>query len=560
MKGIFYTILLAFFPALVLAQDGSGWPDGPEGDDILRAGRIADRPGVEPGRVFLTRKEIDALILSRGGSAQQLPTLEQYTGNEPGELEFRRIALAAPGTKARVLADGSETILPRGKRDFYLATNRSTGLGLAVDRESGEVRGFVKKYDSRLEIQGNLLGALQFSRVDESGSASCGTAMGDQPIDAATVAAHNSVPSQSQALQGETISYEAVVAVETDNEWLDGFNDDEVAAYQWIEDAFLAMNVFFERDVETRLLIGDVFLRTTPDPYSVGGGNRSGQLDEFGAYWKDNMGHIDRQFAAMFSGRDVSSRYFSGIAWVDQYCDYGRTWGGRTPGSYSYNAIGSSRSAAGTALYIGHELGHNMGSPHTHCYDPPVDECYGGEGGCFSGTPSCPSGGRGTIMSYCHILGGCSNVADFHPTVQSLIEDRMATELAAGCILPYSEPLGPEIDTSPVAGTPLNLGQILVGETGTPFVVHVDNSGDEALNLSCGIAGANPSSFSSLNCGQTIAAGDGVDISVQCTPAQVGSLSADLQLNSNDADEAQLTFALACQGLGEQIFSDNFEN
>jgi hypothetical protein len=312
-----------------------------------------------------------------------------------------------------------------------------------VDRRSGEVRGYVKKNGSRLEIQGNLLGALQFLTVDDSGSASCATEMGDQPISAADVASNAALLSQSEALQGEAISYEAVVAVETDNEWLAGFDDDVVEAQHWIEDTFLAMNVFFERDVETRLLIGDVFLRPTsePDPYSLTGGNRSAQLDEFGAYWKDNMGHVDRQFAAMFSGRDVSSRSFSGIAWLDQYCDYGRTWGSRTPGSFSYNAIGSSWSASSIALYIGHELGHNMGSPHTHCYSPPVDECYNGEDGCFSGVASCPVSGRGSIMSYCHIRGDCSNTAEFHPTVQALLENRLAEEMAAGCILPYSEPV-----------------------------------------------------------------------------------------------------------------------
>jgi len=33
-----------------------------------------------------------------------------------------------------------------------------------------------------------------------------------------------------------------------------------------------------------------------------------------------------------------------GIAWLDQYCAYGRTWGSSTYGSFSFNAIGTSRS------------------------------------------------------------------------------------------------------------------------------------------------------------------------------------------------------------------------
>jgi hypothetical protein len=436
-------LLFALTCAPDAAQSRPDLPDSLAPNGAFRLDGGEDRPGIAPGRVFLTREEIDALILPREGKAPRLPTLERFTGNQADGLEFRKISLAADGSRVYVVTDRGQRIQPWSQRDFYLATNRSTGIGIAVDRRSGEVRGYAKKNGSRLEIQGNLLGALQFLAVDDSGSASCATEMGDQPINAADIASSADMPSQSEALQGEAISYEAVVAVETDNEWLGGFGDDVVEALYWIEDAFLAMNVFFERDVEARLLIGDVFLRPTsePDPYSLTGGDRSGQLDEFGAYWKDNMEHVERQFAAMFSGRDITSRSFSGIAWVDQYCEYGRTWGGRTPGSYSYNAIGSSWSASSIALYIGHELGHNMGSPHTHCYSTPVDECYNGEYGCFSGDPSCPVSGRGSIMSYCHLLNGCSNSAEFHPTVQALLEDRLAEEMSAGCILPYSEPV-----------------------------------------------------------------------------------------------------------------------
>ncbi len=86
-----------------------------------------------------------------------------------------------------------------------------------------------------------------------------------------------------------------------------------------------------------------------------------------------------------------------------------------------------------------------MGSPHTHCYDPPVDQCYNGAGSCFTGTPQCPAAGRGTIMSYCHVGGssgaGCgTSNSEFHPIVQSLLEDRLASEAARGCISLYSEP------------------------------------------------------------------------------------------------------------------------
>ncbi|MEM9885431.1 MAG: M12 family metallo-peptidase [Bacteroidota bacterium] len=56
-----------------------------------------------------------------------------------------------------------------------------------------------------------------------------------------------------------------------------------------------------------------------------------------------------------------------------------------------------------TVMVVTHELGHNLGSPHTHSCSWPggaIDGCYPQEGACSRGPA--PSGG-GTIMSYCHL-------------------------------------------------------------------------------------------------------------------------------------------------------------
>lgn len=67
-------------------------------------------------------------------------------------------------------------------------------------------------------------------------------------------------------------------------------------------------------------------------------------------------------------------------------------------------------------VVITHEIGHNSGSPHTHCYVPEIDQCYNLEPGCYAGATSLPPGG-GTIMSYCHTLpGNLDNInLVFHP-------------------------------------------------------------------------------------------------------------------------------------------------
>jgi cysteine-rich repeat protein len=75
-------------------------------------------------------------------------------------------------------------------------------------------------------------------------------------------------------------------------------------------------------------------------------------------------------------------------------------------------------------MVVAHELGHNFGSEHTHCYAPPLDHCYNAEPGCWGGAESLPSGG-GTIMSYCHQLpGGLSNVSlTFGTTVSQVLRN-----------------------------------------------------------------------------------------------------------------------------------------
>jgi len=417
------------------------------------SGKAFDDPGrpapIPPGQVFLGTAEIDQLILAPRGRGLHFPSIDRFIGNRAEPLEFRKISLFAAGARTWVVDGAGAREFRRDGRDFYIARSRHSAIGLSVDPSSGRLQGFSVQAGERMQLRGNLLGGLEFAPIEEHEDAvnTCASDTGMQLTDDAGLGQAQVYGSQSAALAGESLTYQAVVAVETDSDWLSGLGDDPGAAQAWISDAFLAINVFYERDLETRLLVGDVFLRIGSDPYSATA-DRHEQLNEFGAYWRNEMGHVDRQFALKLSGRSINRWSFSGIAWVDAYCEYGRSaGGGATYGSYSLNAVGSSRTAANTALYLGHELGHNLGSPHTHCYNPPVDQCYNGAGGgCYSGTPQCPDAGRGTVMSYCHVGGDngadCgTSLSEFHPTVQSRLEGRLADEVTAGCIDLYSEPV-----------------------------------------------------------------------------------------------------------------------
>jgi hypothetical protein len=526
---------------------------------------------IEAARFALAPHESDALIFPGSAPWIELPSMDRQLGVAGPPLRYHRIGLFAPAARIFALVDGAASQLSPGMRQFYLATDRSTGVGLAVDPLSGAVSGFATRGRSRMEINGNLVGAIELGEVSDAPDNECGTETAQQPIDAELPGAIGPYASVSAAEPGSALTYQAVVAVDTDSEWLNFFGDDTDEAMTWITDAFLAMNVFFERDVETRMLIGDVMLRVGSDPYSEPG-DRFAQLNEFGAYWKDNMGGVERQFAAMFSGRSISAGGFSGIAWINQYCAYGRNWSGNTSGSYSFNAIGSARTPGNTALYIGHELGHNMGSRHTHCYNPPVDHCYNNESGCFDGDPVCPASGRGTIMSYCHVGGsngaGCgTSNSEFHPTVQGLLEGRLADELAAGCILPYSDYTpSPEFVATPAAGETLDFGEHRVGSTAPGLSVRVENAGDADLEIACGLSGSDSASFDIDFCGSLLAPGSTTDVTVSCTPGVSGALGAELVLATNDEDEPAPSWLLQCRGAEPEppdpdvIFDSDFES
>ncbi len=408
--------------------------------------------GIAAGTVAISPEESRSLRKARMGDRVKLPRLQQHLDPQPAAepLQFRRIDLFAPGARIMLLgADGAKE-WQQDARQFFIATNSSTGVGLAVDVNSGEISGFAVKNTSKMSLQGQLDGNIELQAIPQNPEEinSCAMELDEQPPESIEYLTQPMPESLSAAASGSIINYQAVVAVDTDNEWMAHRGNNPATAMTWITDAFLAMNLFYERDVETHLLIGEVILRTLPDPYTIASG-ASDQMNEFATYWRLNLASTDRDFAAMFSGRGVTQYQYSGIAWLDNYCKKGTTYGNRTVGSYSFNAMGVSRTAANTALYIGHELGHNMGSPHTHCYSPVIDQCYGGESGCYSGSVSCPAGGKGTIMSYCHVSAGSGGAAcgtsnsEFHPRVQTLLESRLAAN-SPSCIASYEEP--PPVD------------------------------------------------------------------------------------------------------------------
>ncbi len=253
-------------------------------------------------------------------------------------------------------------------------------------------------------------------------------------------------PSQTEAI---TTLHKATLAVDTDNEFmLVKFADDTMSATNYIASLFALMTVIYERDLRVRLLQGTTFLRvsTMPDPYnaqSAPGAANITQLAEFRNYWMANYPGVSRAAAMMLSGKQADAYAASGIAYVNSLCSF-------TSG-YSFSQVfkfpGST--ASSDTLVVAHENGHNFGSKHTHCYlnPTPIDMCYNQESGCYSGPTSCPApqtingvtNVRGTLMSYCHTLAGCSSSTVFHPRTVAILDPIVQSKVGV-CVFPVANP------------------------------------------------------------------------------------------------------------------------
>jgi Metallo-peptidase family M12 len=227
---------------------------------------------------------------------------------------------------------------------------------------------------------------------------------------------------------------EATVSIETDQELLAKFGGNTSAMTSYITTLLGTISTIYERDVAVHLTVNRVQAWTTTDPYSST--STRTQLDEVGDWWHGNRpkSTYPRTTVHYMSGKPVSG----GIAWLDVLCMGDFSQGSHWGGAYGVTQVnGVYPASPWDLLAVAHELGHNFGSPHTHCYSPPIDMCYNGETGCYSGPIVNPGPLGGTIMSYCHLLaGGYGNIdLRFH---ERCITEQMLPEIGSvACLANY---------------------------------------------------------------------------------------------------------------------------
>lgn len=401
------------------------------------------------------------------------------------QVVLRRFDVYAPDAKIVVIEDGREIEVPRSRTVFFMGS-RIDGSGrfaVGLDPDTGTFQSSLPEDGVLFEIRPREDGSrihriAARSAYDPEGtpdrSWTCGQEELPLEADAAagsSVAVHPEGAGPVQALAPATRV--AVIAVETDNEFLNlKFSNNAADATTYIANLFIAHNVIYERDVNLRLLQGYTILRpsTTADPYVESGtGNAdSAKLYEFRDYWNAQYptSVVRRALAMMLSGKQGSSSNASGIAFVPGLCG---------TNGYSFNQVFKfAEQTAGSDIgVVAHEVGHNMSSPHTHCYaNPKPDTCYAGES-CYTGPTACPTlatyngvSARGTLMSYCHVLSGCDKEDVFH--TESLSRYLNGAVAGASCIFAIGAAAPTITNVSPATG-PLAGGSVLT-ITGTNFV------------------------------------------------------------------------------------------
>ncbi|MFK7934641.1 MAG: M12 family metallo-peptidase [Saprospiraceae bacterium] len=235
-------------------------------------------------------------------------------------------------------------------------------------------------------------------------------------------------PADSFTLDGTTEKSTAMansvkVYIEGDNDLYRKKGNSTSSATDYITGFFNVVNALYNAEsIPTE--ISEILIWTNSDPYSSTSAN-----DALSAFRSRLNGNFNGDIAHLASIDDANN---GGVAYVDVLCqkvfgvaysDLGTTFNDNPIPTYSW-----------TVEVFTHEMGHNLGSPHTQSCtwpDGAIDGCVSQEGSCERGP--IPANG-GTIMSYCHLTGTGINFAKgFHELPGNKIRSEFN---AASCLTP----------------------------------------------------------------------------------------------------------------------------
>lgn len=187
----------------------------------------------------------------------------------------------------------------------------------------------------------------------------------------------------------------------------------------WVSAMFNNIKTLYNND-NINVAMSEVFVWTSTDPFT---GNPGTILSKF----RTTRTSFNGDLAQLIRNPATTS-----IAYLDTLC---------TTYKYSYSGVNQTYANVPTYSWnieaMTHELGHSLGSPHTHACawngnDTAIDGCGPASGNSEGCNGPLPTDG-GTIMSYCHLVSsvGINFAKGFGPQPGALIRSRVD---GSGCL------------------------------------------------------------------------------------------------------------------------------
>lgn len=193
-------------------------------------------------------------------------------------------------------------------------------------------------------------------------------------------------------------------------------------ATNWITAIHNNISTLYVNDGIT-VAVSEIFIWQTQDPYT---GDYNANLAAF----RINRPTFNGDFAHL-----VNTVYSTSVAYLNSLC---------TSSKFAYSGINLTYqnvpTYSWTIMAMTHEMGHALGSPHTHACawngnNTAIDGC-GPAGGASEGCDAPLPTGGGTIMSYCHLNVGVNFTKGFGPQPAALIRNTVNSKgcLGTNCI------------------------------------------------------------------------------------------------------------------------------
>jgi hypothetical protein len=222
------------------------------------------------------------------------------------------------------------------------------------------------------------------------------------------------------------------VSMQADHEMFLVKNSNMTSCVNYLTSLFNVISTLYNNE-GINAVMSETVVNSAPDGYTYGGSPEV--LEKFG---EETQSNFTGDIAHLVSGYNEDGwPPLGGLAWLDVLCQTPVFNQGVWYGPYSmsdnfiFNTIPQVPVYSWDVQASSHEIGHNIGSPHTQSCTWPggaIDNCVAVEDGNCNPGPN-PAASGGTIMSYCHLTSyGINFALGFGPLPGDRIRSRIATK------------------------------------------------------------------------------------------------------------------------------------